>query len=231
MPSVKLPKKSTDTDMTPFVDIAFLILSFFIMATKMKDPEKVQAEPPSSVGSNEVKAENSILITMDSTRVFFVANPPKGKEKEFRLKLIDALNANRTLSLTDKERDTYSKMDESVGVPLNKLKGYLSLPAEERKSVKEEGIPVKDSASNELYWWVDAATRAFAGETGVKFMIKGHKTAKYPLFAGVVDALKRNNQMKYLLVTSLESAPEGTDMYRTKQTAPKEAKPASGGSQ
>ncbi|HRF18171.1 MAG TPA: biopolymer transporter ExbD, partial [Chitinophagaceae bacterium] len=42
MPSVKIPRKSTDTDMTPFVDIAFLILSFFIMATKFKPPEPVE---------------------------------------------------------------------------------------------------------------------------------------------------------------------------------------------
>ena len=29
MPSVKIARKSTDTDMTPFVDVAFLILAFF----------------------------------------------------------------------------------------------------------------------------------------------------------------------------------------------------------
>ena len=46
MPSVKMPRKSTDTDMTPFVDIAFLILSFFIMATKFKPPEPVPITTP-----------------------------------------------------------------------------------------------------------------------------------------------------------------------------------------
>ena len=46
MPHVKIAKKSTDTDMTPFVDIAFLILSFFIMATKFKPPEPVKVTTP-----------------------------------------------------------------------------------------------------------------------------------------------------------------------------------------
>ncbi|MEI9810377.1 MAG: biopolymer transporter ExbD [Bacteroidota bacterium] len=32
--------------MTPFVDIAFLILSFFIMATKFKPPEPVAITTP-----------------------------------------------------------------------------------------------------------------------------------------------------------------------------------------
>ena len=55
MPSVKLPRKSTDTDMTPFVDIAFLILSFFIMATKFKPEEPIKVETPSSVSSTILK--------------------------------------------------------------------------------------------------------------------------------------------------------------------------------
>ena len=38
--------------MTPFVDIAFLILSFFIMATKFKPPEPVKVETPGSVSSD-----------------------------------------------------------------------------------------------------------------------------------------------------------------------------------
>lgn len=236
MPSVKLPKKSTDTDMTPFVDIAFLILTFFIMATKMKEPEKVPTKPPESVGVVKIPESNSILITMDSSRgVFFVVNPPKTKEYDYRLRLIQSLNSTRTLNLSDAEMNRYANSKESIGVPLNQLKSYLAAP--DQKKFVEPGIPVKDSASNELFWWIDAARRAFAGEKtkDVRFLIKGDKNAKYPLFANVVDALKRNGELKYFLVTSLEEAPEGTDMYRTKQSKPKkeESKAAepSGGSQ
>ena len=51
MAKAKIQKKSTDTDMTPFVDVAFLILSFFIMATKFKPAEPVPIETPNSVSS------------------------------------------------------------------------------------------------------------------------------------------------------------------------------------
>ena len=57
MPMLKWPRKSTDTDMTPFVDIAFLILSFFIMATKFKPPEPVKVETPNSVSSEILTEE------------------------------------------------------------------------------------------------------------------------------------------------------------------------------
>ncbi|HZI54985.1 MAG TPA: biopolymer transporter ExbD, partial [Chitinophagaceae bacterium] len=64
MPHVKIAKKSTDTDMTPFVDIAFLILSFFIMATKFKPEEPIKVETPGSVSSDILAEENSMLITI-----------------------------------------------------------------------------------------------------------------------------------------------------------------------
>ena len=65
MPSVKIPKKSTDTDMTPFVDIAFLILSFFIMATKFKPQDPVEITTPNSVSSEILPTENAIMILID----------------------------------------------------------------------------------------------------------------------------------------------------------------------
>ncbi|MEY2836494.1 MAG: hypothetical protein RLZZ557_2156, partial [Bacteroidota bacterium] len=41
MPSVKIKKHAPDNDMTPFVDVAFLILSFFMLATKFKPEEPI----------------------------------------------------------------------------------------------------------------------------------------------------------------------------------------------
>mgnify|MGYP003350164367 FL=1 len=66
MPSAKIAKKSTDTDMTPFVDIAFLILSFFIMATKFKPPEPVEITTPGSVLSQKLPENNAVMISIDS---------------------------------------------------------------------------------------------------------------------------------------------------------------------
>ncbi len=72
MPSVKMPKKSTVTDMTPFVDVAFLILFFFIMATKFKPPEPVEITTPKSVSSDKLKEQDAVQVEMDKLgRVFF----------------------------------------------------------------------------------------------------------------------------------------------------------------
>ena len=72
MPRVKIPKHTTENDMTPFVDVAFLILTFFIMATKFKPPEAVEITPPSSVSSKELMQKDGLLVSMDKDgRVFF----------------------------------------------------------------------------------------------------------------------------------------------------------------
>src|SRR6187551_909508 len=102
MPSVKMPKKSTDTDMTPFVDIAFLILSFFIMATKFKPPETVTITTPGSVLSQPLPENNAVMISMDSlNRVFFTVKSEKDPTKYTAI--IQDINTTQNLGLTPAE--------------------------------------------------------------------------------------------------------------------------------
>jgi biopolymer transport protein ExbD len=43
MPRVKVARKSTATDMTAMCDVAFLLLTFFILTAKPKTPDPVPA--------------------------------------------------------------------------------------------------------------------------------------------------------------------------------------------
>ena len=63
MGRAKLPRKSTNIDMTAMCDVAFLLLSFFILATKQKPPEVLAVKTPTSV-SAVAAPEKSILITL-----------------------------------------------------------------------------------------------------------------------------------------------------------------------
>jgi len=222
MPSVKIHKKAADTDMTPFVDIAFLILTFFIMATKMKPPEPVEITTPYSVSSKELEAKDALMIEMDKDgRVFFTINTERPADNSLKYDLIKNLNQTRNLGLSEADMKSFVK-NPTVGVPFNKLKPYLATPEDQRKNIKQEGIPVTDSANNELYYWIRDGIQVFAGRN-INYMVKGDNASKYPVFKGVIDALRRNDQNKYKLITSPEAVPYGTEEYRrrsgSKETA------------
>ena len=58
--------------MTPFVDVAFLILAFFMLATKFKPPDPVEITTPNSVSSDILEAKDGVLVQLDKDgRVFF----------------------------------------------------------------------------------------------------------------------------------------------------------------
>ena len=209
MPSVKIAKKSTDTDMTPFVDIAFLILSFFIMATKFKPPEPVEITTPNSVSAGELPQNDAVMVSIDAEdRVFFSVLSEKSVEKFDQI--IQEINKTNNLNLSDAEMANFRKTI-MVGVPLSKLQSLLRVPADQQKSVQQEGIPVLDSATNELVRWIAASKNAFAGQK-LTFLIKGDSKSKYPTFEAVVSALKRNEEFKYNLVTAPEDAPGNTEL-------------------
>lgn len=210
MPSVKLPKKSTFVDMTPFVDVAFLILTFFIMATKFKPPEPVEVTTPKSVSTTELPESNAILITIDKTgKVYFTVL----SEKDVTVydEVINSINSSRNLGLTAAEKANYRKT-YLVGVSFGQLKQLLDMSADQQKTLKQPGIPV-DTTGGDLTFWLQAAKSAFAGQT-LKYMIKGDNDSKYPVFKNVIAALKANDEYRYNLITSAEDAPPGTDLYR-----------------
>ena len=218
MPSVKMPKKSTDTDMTPFVDIAFLILSFFIMATKFKPPETVTITTPGSVLSQPLPENNAVMISMDSlNRVFFTVKSEKDPTKYTAI--IQAINTSQNLGLTPAEMANFKNV-YMTGVPFSGLKQLLSMTPEQQATFKYPGIPVMDTLNNQLIWWIRAAKTAFAGQK-LNYLIKGDNNAKYPAFDAVISALKLNEEFKYNLVTSLDGVPDGSELDLKQKTKKK----------
>ncbi len=216
MPSVKIAKKSLDYDMTPFVDIAFLILTFFIMATKMKPPAPVDITTPNSVSTETLPENDALLVEIDKTgRVFF--SMLAEAKPDAKRNIIVNLNKTRNLGLSEAEMDNFVKI-QSIGVPFSALKSLLSQPAEKVNADASSlpGIPVKDSASNELYYWIRDAVSAFAGSP-IQYLIKGDNASKYPEFKSVINSFTRNEIFKFKLVTSPEDAPIGSDLYRSRQ--------------
>lgn len=220
MPSVKMPRKSTDTDMTPFVDVAFLILSFFIMATKFKPPEPLTITTPKSVSASKLGDKDAVMIQFDSSgKVFLSINLNKKSDQDLKKDLISRINNDAKLGLTDNEMNKFVA-NSMVGSPINQLKALFALPLSEWDKVKQKGVPV-DTANNELTRWMSAVSQTFQGHP-LDIMIKGDNNAKYPQFKGVIEALRKNDIYKYKLITDPRGVPVGSDLYKIREAGGKE---------
>ncbi len=218
MPKVKVPRKSTNIDMTAMCDVAFLLLSFFILTTSFKPDEALSVVTPKSVSTKPLEPKNVVMITMDKDgKVYFNVGDENPEEKTAVIEEVDKLKG---LGLSDAEKKAFRKNGSFVGVPFSQLKSYLNLSPEQMKGYNSPGIPVTDTLNNELIIWMRAANTAFAGSK-MELLVKGDNSAKYPSFRGIIDAFKKNEIFKFSMVTDPENVPAGTDLYKLNMEKPK----------
>lgn len=214
MPKIKVPRKSTHIDMTAMCDVAFLLLSFFILATQFKPSEVLEVETPTSVSTKVADMEDVVLVTFDKDgKVFFSVSDNNQSEKA---DIIEEVNKAKNLGLTDQEMQSFKNAASYIGVPFSQLKSFLQKKPEELVGTPLAGIPVTDTLNNELAVWMRAAVTAFQGST-MNLLVKGDNNAKYPSFKGVIDAFKKNEQFKFKMITNTEGVPPGTELYKKNQ--------------
>ncbi|MEJ7766862.1 MAG: biopolymer transporter ExbD [Chitinophagaceae bacterium] len=206
MPKVKVPRKSTAVDMTAMCDVAFLLLSFFILTTKFKPSEALAVVTPNSVASKVAPQDDVVLITIDKDgKVFFSMS-----EDAPRREVIEALNKRKSLGLSESEMTNFERA-QFVGVPFSKLKSFLNLKQDDQ--IKQiEGIPVRDTLDNQMVEWIAAAKSAFQGKK-MNLLLKGDNDSKYPSFHAVINSFKKNDEMKFQMVTNPENVPAGTELF------------------
>lgn len=207
MPKVKLPRKSTAVDMTAMCDVAFLLLSFFILATKTKPPEAVAVMTPSSV-STKIAKEEAILVTLTKEGKVYLMLGDKAKKDA----ILEDVNTTKALGLSPTEMAKLKKM-EFIGMPFNKIKSMLQL-SEPMEPKRMEGIPIGDSTQNELNDWIGSVVRSYRGESmdNLNLLVKGDNAAKYPAFKFVKESFKKNDIFKFKIVTNPEGVPLNSEL-------------------
>jgi biopolymer transport protein ExbD len=211
MPKVKIPRKSTAVDMTAMCDVAFLLLSFFILATKQKPPEVLAVAVPSSV-STKVASDKAILITITKDGRTFLMLGEDAKKKE----ILENINLTKALGLSPAELQKWGKQSY-IGTPFNLVKGTLAL-ATEMPADRAAGIPT-DSTNNEMIDWMRSVTNVFGAaqveqrELEKILLIKGDQDALYPKFKSIKEAFKKNEIYKFQIVTNGTPAPMGSELY------------------
>ncbi|HSD06427.1 MAG TPA: biopolymer transporter ExbD [Flavobacterium sp.] len=197
-----MKKKSTSTDMTAMCDVAFLLLTFFILTATAKTPEVLPVDTPQSTVQTKLPADNLSTLTIGKidgkTAVFFDL-----KGKDVRKKALEFMADKYNVAFTDKEAEEFGLM-ESFGVPVQNLKEILNMKASERNKAGQPGIP-KDSLNNELKDWILYSRKANieVNDKELNFAIKGDAKEQYPAIKEIMDMLQDQKVNSFNLVTGL----------------------------
>ena len=211
----KIPRKSTWVDMTAFVDVAFLILSFFMLATKFKPPEVVKIDNPKSVSSENQPDKDVFKVSFDKDgRVFISFSADKDGKEKAQL-TAEVLSRQKGLNLSNAQIAQFVNFSVGgIGVPVTQLPSFLNLSDADYKQLKQPGIPVQDSTNNQLNDYLNALLTGTGGRKPTNVMLNGDNGTKYPYFKNVLAAFKKNGIFSFKLITSLEGVPSGTPLYK-----------------
>lgn len=214
----KKPSKggAPSLDMTPMVDLAFLLVTFFMLTASFRMAEPVVVDPPAS-HAEKTLPENTILVTVDNDgRAFFGVSNAEAKVATL-LKMSDKYKVRFTADEVKK----FGGMS-SFGVDIKDLPRYIDASEAERlKFQPQKGVPNDSLKNPQLRDWIlysaqetngvyvrerdkaKAAGKDFVGEKP-RYAIKADGKAKY---ISVKEVLKTFTDMKiyrFNLITSLE---------------------------
>jgi biopolymer transport protein ExbD len=200
MPRAHIKRKSTAIDMTAMCDVAFLLLTFFILTSKFKTEDPVPVDVPGS--SVTIKLPDDVAtITVGEHKAFF------GVEGEaIRAQTLESVGQKYNITFTPAEKATFSTLP-SFGVPIANMKQFLNMDPDKRKELKQPGIPT-DSVSNEMFNWIREArvsAKALANKE-LRISIKGDSKEEYPTIKRVIDILQKQKVNKFSLITTMRAA-------------------------
>jgi biopolymer transport protein ExbD len=214
----KIAKKSTWVDMTAFVDLSFLILTFFMLATKFKPPEVIKIQNPNSVSSENQPEKDVFKVSFDKDGKVFISFSPDKLGKEKAQLTAEVLSRQKGLGLTPAEIKNFVNFSAGgIGVPVGSLKQFLGLSDAQYKTFSQPGIPVKDTLNNQLNDYINALLTGTGGRKPENVMLNGDNGTEYPYFKNVLAAFKKNGIFSFKLITALEAVPSGTPLYQKRR--------------
>jgi biopolymer transport protein ExbD len=201
MPKVKIPRKSTAIDMTAMCDVAFLLLTFFILTTKFRPQEVVQIDIPSSTAQIPIPDKDIMLFQIaPDGRVFFGLD-----DQPTRLKLLDRLSSEYNIPLSDNQKDAFRTL-EVWGMDIRSLPEFLDKDPNIRATMTQPGLNIDTTGGNHQV--EDLILFSRQANNNLRIAIKADKTTEYQSFDKLIKALQNRKVNKFNLITSARAARE-----------------------
>lgn len=201
MPKVKAKRQSVSLDMTAMCDVAFLLLTFFMLTAKFKPEEAVSITPPSSISEKKLEGSKGLItISVGSDGAIYMGTD----DNNARTAMLERMANRFGVAVTDQMKKNYYA-SEIVGYPAGAMRQVLSMkPTDAKNKGLLKGIPC-DSANNELFLWVSYAKLA---NPELKVAIKGDGNSNYKVFNQIVGTLQEQNINVFQLITTPEGKPK-----------------------
>jgi biopolymer transport protein ExbD len=198
MAKIKMKKKSTSTDMTAMCDVAFLLLTFFILTATAKVPEALPVDTPASTVQTKLPETDLATITIGKGKVFYDL-----KGREVRKRTLELMGEKYGVKFTQDEKDKFALM-EGFGVPIQSLSQIIAMKSADRNKIEQPGVP-KDSLDNQLKEWIynSRIANIEANDKELQIAIKGDAKEEYPAIKKVMDILQDQKINSFSLVTGL----------------------------
>ena len=199
MANVKMSKKAAAIDMTAMCDVAFLLLTFFILTATAKQQEPLTVDTPASTVQTKLPETDLATITVGKGKVFFDL---KGKEQ--RVRALELMGQKYGVDFTEDEKSKFALM-EGFGVPIQNLKSIIAMTSTNRsKEGVQSSIP-KDSLDNQLADWIQNSRIANieVNHKELQVAIKGDAKEEYPEIKKIMDILQDQKINSFNLVTGL----------------------------
>ena len=212
----KITRKSTRIDMTAMCDVAFLLLSFFVMTATAKQPEPKPVDTPASTVIDKLPEDGVATITVGGKEVFFTI------PRNIRRGTLERISTEKGIKFTEGEYKAFLNT-EGFGVPLNQVKGLLAIPPAKRNEPGfQKGIPY-DSINDQLSDWVKLAREAnktmyegqlqegkitpeeFKTKGDLAIAIKGDAKEDFITVKRIIDILQKQKKNKFFLITGLRN--------------------------
>lgn len=209
----KKPKRGAPTiDMTAMVDVAFLLLTFFILTTtSFREEEKVEVDTPSSISDLTIDETQGLMIISIGSEGEVFAGYTDIKTRESVLKLlIEEKLRESGKGITEDGARYFSNLKE-FGVKIEDVAKWLNEEEETFEEFQHIGIPTPDPDSatvespNELKEWIRWGRLA---DQRMRFAVKGDVDTQYKVISNVISSLQDWKINQFSLITEQEDGEE-----------------------